>query len=163
MKIALYIGDHKKDTLIGRIGWALIRYTQTGKYRHVTHVEAIHEEYPDGTVSIASASLRDGGVRRKRVKLDSKNWLIVSVRRWDVEKSISHYRFTQGYAYDWRGALATKLPALGQFKNAYFCNEHVGAPFLRDSETFAPQQFAAICMSIGEDVTAEFFAQEGRA
>jgi hypothetical protein len=162
VKIALYIGEHKKDSLFGRIGWALIRYTQTGAYKHVTHVEAIHEEYPDGTVSIASASLRDGGVRRKRVKLDSKNWLIVSVRRWDAEKSISFYENTKNCEYDWRGALATKLPALGQRQSAYFCNEHVGAPFLQDSETFAPQQFAAVCMSIGEDVTLEFFAVEGR-
>ena len=162
MKIALYIGDHKKDTLTGRIGWALIRYTQTGKYKHITHAEAIHDEYADGTVLIASASLRDGGVRRKRVKLDAKNWLIVSVRRWDVEKSKLFYENTKNFAYDWRGALATKLPALGQKQSAYFCNEHVGAPFLQDSETFAPQQFAAICMSLGEDITTEFFSGEGR-
>lgn len=163
MKIALYIGNHEKDTWTGRLGWWLIRYTQTGKYQRVTHAEAIHEEYPDGTVLIASASLRDGGVRSKRVKLDPKNWLIVTVRRWEVEKSKALYELARDCPYDWRGALATKLPSLGQNELAYFCNEFVGAPFLEDSETFAPQQFAAICMSLGEDITELFFSVEGRS
>lgn len=156
MKVAHYIGDHAVDTLAVRLGWWLTRLAQKGPYGIITHTEAIHTEHGDGSVTIASASLRDGGVRSKRVILSPEHWLITDVWQWGVEDSLAHLKATEGCKYDWRGALALFLPG-SQDDNRSFCNEWVGAPFLEASGTFSPSQFAAVCLSIGQDVTAEFF------
>lgn len=156
MLIALYIGNHRADGILARIGWAATRLFQKGPYGHITHCEAIHAEHADGTVTIASSSLRDGGVRSKRVRLDQAHWLVVDVPQWDVERSEDFLAETVGAKYDWRGAVATVF--LGSQQTAcWFCNEWVAAPFIRASGTFGPNHFAAICLSLGRDVTAEFF------
>ena len=156
MKVALYIGNHSSDSFAVRAGWWLTRNTQKGEFGNVTHAEAIHAEHGDGTVSIASASLRDKGVRGKQVALERGNWLIADVSLWDVRRSVDLLQQTQGSPYDWRGALATRLP--GRHDDvAWFCNEWVAQPFVKESWTFGPHQFAALCMSIGRDVTEDFF------
>lgn len=156
MKVAFYIGDHSADGHMARLGWRITRCVQKGPYGHVTHCEAIHAEHPDGSVTIASASLRDGGVRAKRVTLDPVHWWIVDVPQWDVVRSEDFLAETAGMKYDWRGAIATVF--LGaQDAARWFCNEHVAAPFLRASGTFGPNHLTAICLSLGRDVTAEFF------
>lgn len=162
MLTAHFIGNHDKDTLLVRAGWAITRSVQRGTYANVTHCEAIHAEHDDGTVTIASASLRDGGVRTKRVKLNPAHWLIVDVPAWDVQQSIDWFAFNDGVRYDLRGALATVL-LFGHDENGYFCNEAVGSPFMRDPAIFGPAQFASLCMSFGRDVTAEFFTSRERA
>ena len=156
MKVALYIGDHAADGLLARLGWWITRRVQKGPYAHVTHVEAIHDEHPDGSVTIASASLRDGGVRSKRAVLNPAHWLIIDVPLWDTQKSEDSLEETTGMGYDWRGALATCLPGAPD-ADRWFCNEWVGHPYLRGAETFGPHHFAAICLSLGTDVTEEFF------
>ena len=156
MKVAHYIGDHAQDTTLVRLGWWLTRRGQKGPYSDVTHAEAIHAEHSDGSVTIASASLRDKGVRPKRVRLDRRNWLIVDVPAWDVALSVDLLGRTRGSRYDSRGALATMLPG-SQDPERWFCNEWVGAPFLKASGTFCPAQFAAITLSLGRDVTDDFF------
>ncbi|MDB5885018.1 MAG: hypothetical protein JWR74_1189 [Polaromonas sp.] len=156
MKVALYIGDHAADGLMARLGWWVTRLVQKGAYGHVTHCEAIHAEHDDGSVTIASASLRDGGVRSKRVKLDPAHWWIVDVPQWDAARSIDFLAETVGMKYDLRGAVATVF--LGSQDAArWFCNEHVAAPFLRSSGTFGPHHLTAICLSLGDDITDEFF------
>lgn len=156
MKVALYIGDHADDGLMARIGWWLTRKVQKGPYAGVTHVEAIHAEHNDGSVTIAGASLRDGGVRAKRTQLNPDHWLIVDIPQWDINRSRALFGCTDGDAYDWRGAIATVF--LGSPEDGkWFCNEHVGYPFLKASATFGPNHFAAICLSLGKDITEEFF------
>ena len=156
MKISLYVGDHAKDDWLARFGWAITRYTQKGPYGDVTHVEAIHAEHADGTVTMASASLRDGGVRAKTVRLNPAHWMIADVPQWDVQDSIDFLAQTNGAPYDWRGAWATRLPGSGD-DSAWFCNEWVSAPFLQASDTFGPHHLASICLSLGRDVTQAFF------
>lgn len=156
MKVALYVGEHSGDSFAARAGWWLTRNTQKGAFGNVTHTEAIHAEHSDGTVTIAGASLRENGVRAKQVALNSSHWRIVDVGWWDVQRSVALLAETNGLPYDWRGALATRLP--GRHDNsAWFCNEWVGYPFLRESWTFGPHQFAAVCLSIGRDITETFF------
>lgn len=156
MKVALFVGDHAADSLLVRIGSWLTQLVQKGPYGHVTHCEAIHAEHDDGSVTIASASVRDGGVRSKQIRLNPAHWWIVDVPQWDVAKSIYFLADTDGEKYDWRGAIATVF--LGSQDNSrWFCNEHVAAPFILASGTLSPSQFAAIVLSLGQDVTAEFF------
>lgn len=156
MLIAHYIGDHGGDGWLSRIGVALVRFAQKGPYGHVTHAEAIHAVHEDGSVTMASASLMDGGVRSKRLTLNPAHWLITDVPQWDVRDSIDFFAESKGWPYDWRGALATVMPG-SQDGDAAFCNEWVAAPYLKASGTFGPHHFCAICMSIGVDVTEQFF------
>lgn len=157
MLVAHYIGAHKGDTLAARLGWACVRAVQRGEFKRVTHSESILAEHDDGTVTIASSSLRDGGVRAKRVSLKPGHWLIADVPQWDVLRALELLDETEGMPYDLFGAMATVLPTR-QKSGSYFCSEWVAAPFLRSPQTFGPAQLAAITMSIGRDVTAEFFA-----
>lgn len=156
MKIAHYIGDHAGDSLTVRAGWWITRKVQKGIYACTTHVEAIHEEHSDGSVTIASSSLRDGGVRTKRVVLNPMHWCIVDVLMWDVQQSIALMSHTHGAKYDLRGAIATAFIGSPQ-TGRYFCNQWVGFPYLQASATFGPHHFHAICLSLGSDVTEDFF------
>lgn len=157
MLIAHYTGNHNADGLMSRIGVALIRLGQKGPYGHVTHTEAIHALHKDGSVTMASASLLDGGVRAKRLTLNPAHWLVTDVPQWSTQRSIELLAATEGLPYDLRGAMATLLPGTSS-PQKYFCNQWVGAPFLRASATFGPHHFCAICMSIGTDVTDRFFS-----
>lgn len=157
MKIAHYIGTHAKDGLSSRLGWACTRSVQRGEYKKVTHVEAILAEHSDGSLTIASSSLRDGGVRAKYARLTPGSWIIADVPEWSVEKSWQWLWKTEGKPYDLFGALATVFPTK-QNRSQYFCTEWVAAPFLHSPQIFGPAQLAAITFSIGKDVTEEFFA-----
>ena len=157
MLVAHYIGAHRGESLHVRLGWAAVRAVQRGEYRRVTHVESILEEHDDGSVTIASSSLRDGGVRAKRATLKPGQWLISDVPMWDVESALALLDATAGMDYDLFGAMATVLPTR-QAGRRYFCSEWVATPYLRSPHTFGPAHLAAITMSIGRDVTAEFFA-----
>lgn len=152
MLTAHYIGRHTGDTLSVRAGWGVVRAVQRGPWRRATHVEAIHAVHDDGTVTIASSSLREGGVRSKRTKLTAGNWLVVDVPQWDVADSIALLDQTRGAPYDTLGAVATVLP-LRQRAEQWFCTEWVAAPYLRASGLFGPAQLAAITLSLGTDVT----------
>ena len=158
MKICLFIGDHAADSLSVRMGAAITRKVQKGPYGIVTHCEAIHDEYSDGQVLIASSSIRDGGVRDKRVMLNPAHWWVVDVPQWVSSMSLDLFQRTRGAPYDLRGAVATVF--LGSPKEGcWFCSEWVAQPYIKASATFSPSQFSAICLSLGKDVTAEFFAE----
>jgi hypothetical protein len=149
VKIALFIGNHTKDTPSVRLGWWLTRLVQKGDYRNVTHVEAILAEHEDGSVTIGSASLRDGGVRMKKCHLNPEHWDIVDVPQWDAEKANQWFIEHDGEPYDWRGAFASCMPFSWGEWDEWFCNGAVGASVgLKCPEIFGPSQFAAICHSL---------------
>jgi hypothetical protein len=161
MKLAFYIGEHAEDTLMVRAGWWITKFVQKGPYSHVTHVEAIHTEYSDGSVFIASSSIRDNGVRGKRVKLNPAHWMIVDMPQWDTLLSVNFLEHTKYAPYDWRGAIATCMPG-HENDNSWFCNEWVAYPYLKSSSNFGPHQLAAICLSMGTNVTFDFFKPDNR-
>lgn len=160
MLIAHYVGNHAGDDLLARAGWYLTRNTQRGQYKDVTHVEAILGTWSDGKVDIGSASLRDGACVRikERVALVPGNWRIAKVDTWSMAKSLEWFAAHRGEPYDWRGALATRIPGHSQ-AGAWFCNQAVAAPFLKEPQTFGPHHFAAITFSLGVDWTEQFFAE----
>lgn len=158
MLVAHYVGDHAKDALSVRLGWAATRMVQKGRFGIVTHCEAVLHSYGQGVADIASSSLRDGGVRiKERVRLDPTHWLIADVPMWSAALSEDWFGEHDGELYDWRGAWATVMP--GHHRSGErFCNEAVGASVgLLEPHTFTPAQFAAICFTLGRDVTAQFF------
>lgn len=157
MKTALYIGNHSGDTLSVRLGWAATRFVQRGAYRRVTHTELILDELADGSVVLASASLRDGGVRVKTARLTAGNWLIVDVPSWSAARAKEWFYEYNGEGYDLRGALTTVLPGRHE-SDRWFCNEACAASVgIKEPHLFGPAQYAAIAMSLGSDVTNDFF------
>lgn len=160
MIIAHYIGNHAKDTLAVRAGWAVTRAVQRGTYKAVTHCESIHTLNTDGTVTIASSSVRDHGVRTKRnVRLTPGHWLIADVPQFSLARSVDWFAFNNATPYDWRGALATVLPGT-QSEHGWFCNEAVAASVgFKDPQIYGPAQWAAITFSMGRDWTEEFFGR----
>jgi hypothetical protein len=157
VKTALYIGDHSGDAIKVRLGWALTRMVQRGTYQRVTHTEMILIEETNGTVMLASSSLRDGGVRIKRTELNPAHWIIADVPNWSLEQSFDWFEKHQGEKYDLRGALATVLPG-SQYSDRWYCNEACAASVgFKEPQLFGPAQYAAIALSLGTDITKEFF------
>ena len=157
MLIAHFVGDHEKDTWLTRAGWALTRLAQKGPLDVVTHCEAIHAEHFDGSVDIASASLRDGGVRGKNATLNPLHWLITDVPVWSVQQSQAWFAEHDGEKYDVRGAWALFLPGQAD-PTRQFCTKAVAASVgIVTPECFSPAVFAAVCLSFGRDVTVDFF------
>ena len=143
-----YVGNHAQDRIVVRAGWAITRSVQRGEFRKVTHVEACFGFSESGCAHIGSASLRDGGVRPKKVYLKNENWVAIDVPTWDADKSRIFIEEHTGELYDTRGAIATAL--LGtQDEDRWFCNEIVGASVgLVSPEVFGPAQFMAIAASM---------------
>ena len=157
MLIALFVGDHNADIWPVRLGWWLTRVAQKGRFGDVTHCEAILAG-DASAATIASSSVRDGGVRIKhRVQMNPEHWRIVDVPQWSAASAAQWFAQHMSQPYDWRGAWAIFLP--GHHKSdSWFCNEAVGASVgLLEPHTFSPAVFAAACLSFGREVTAEFF------
>ena len=122
MIILGYIGDHSTDTLSVRLGWGITRWVQRGQYRQVTHTESVLRGTNYKCCTIASSSVRDGGVRIKRnVTLSKGNWIAVDVPSWDVWLAVTWVTARLGAKYDWLGALATRIFWLRGAVNKYFC------------------------------------------
>lgn len=163
MKIALYIGDHKNDTLIVRLGWWLTLLTQKGSM--VTHGEVIVSENDDGTVDIASATLRKetkngkSGVRiKKNVKLQRGKWKIIDVPAFDKSRALDWFINHEGLGYDKRGAFASILPIWWSSKDKYFCYQSIcNSVGIGCGEGFTGPVFEAMLLRFGNDVTQDFF------
>lgn len=159
MKIACYIGDHAKDSIPTRIGWAGTRIVQKGLYAQVTHTEAILSVHDDGTVDIGSATLRENRVRvKERVRLNPRHWLIANVPHWDVEAARAWFIEHDAERYDIRGAFASWTPIMWQRENQWFCSESIAAAVgMKTPSLYGPSLLADVAFSQGRDVTAEFF------
>lgn len=165
MKVALYIGDHTKDTPGVRLGWWLTRMVQKGEFSNVTHVEAILAEHEDGSVTIGSATLRKeppknkSGVRTKKTHLTKGHWRIVDMPMWDVVEARQWFVDHDEEEYDDRGAFASCMPFSWAQFGKWFCNAAVGASGKQKSaKHFGPSLFAAMCFTFGTEVTDEFFS-----
>lgn len=148
MIILGYVGDHAQDSLAMRLGWAATRLVQRGEFARVTHVEGYYGADDQGRSIIASASLRDGGVRVKPASLTREHWLAAEVPCWDAKRSLAFILPHVGEKYDTRGALATVFLS-GQDADRWFCNEIVGASVgLISPDIFGPAQFMALALSM---------------
>lgn len=155
-----YIGNHRKDTLSARLGWALVRMAQAGEmFKRVTHCEAaLIGKASD--VTMGGASLREGGVRIKRAALTPGHWVVLDVPSWDSATAWKAIVALQGRRYDWRGAAATVLWFLPHSRSAWFCSELLAhAAGLVDAHRYKPATLFALAASLPgtRDITAEFF------
>jgi hypothetical protein len=163
MKVLAFVGQHSKDDLTARLGWAIVRLAQLGAtYKRSTHVEALLAG-PWYSASIGSASLRDGGVRVKRdVRLNPAHWIALErPLHADYEASLQDwFAGHRGEPYDLFGAIGSVVPALVRHGNGkWFCTEAVAAA-LRYSmpHTLCPAAFYLAEIGRGAiDVTQDFF------
>lgn len=160
MIILGFVGDHAKDTLMVRLGWALTRWVQRGAHKQVTHTESVLSGTHYKHCTIASSSARDGGVRIKEgVALTKGNWVAVDVPCWDMATAIAWFSARLGCRYDWLGAVGSVVFFIPGTFNKYFCNNATGDAFIQESKQYPPAKFWAIALSMpgSRDVTDEFF------
>lgn len=167
MIILGYIGNHAKDTLPVRLGWALTRLVQTGEFKRVTHTECVHAGNNYKLCTIASSSARDKGVRTKPdIALTKGNWIAYDVPQWAIAPSQAWFKAYDGCDYDWLGAAGTKLHFLRGLQYSierFFCNETspkaLPAPYLANSHEYTPSEFFELLVHRfgAGDVTDLFF------
>lgn len=76
-----------------------------------------------------SSSARDGGVRCKRIDLDSGHWdvLDLHLKHEQVTAALAWYQEHQGAAYDYLGIARFVAPFIGHGRTRWECFESVGA------------------------------------
>lgn len=104
----------------GEIGNALIRWWTRSPY---SHCELLLE---DGYAY--SSSIRDGGVRRKIIDLDSGHWDVIDIPWADNKKIYNYYLLSMHDKYGWLDLLHSQVfnTALDQ-PRAAFCSEWCAA------------------------------------
>lgn len=86
-----------------------------------SHCE-IAVEVVEGLPYCYSSSPRDGGVRRKIMKLPKEKWDLIPLPYTRGQKVEDFYQKTRGKKYDFLGAIGCVLP-LRQKPSRYYCSE----------------------------------------
>lgn len=97
---------------------ALIRLLTKGVYSHCE----IAILRADGRYDCYSASIRDGGVRHKVMRLPTDRWDLQAIDHLQSHNVLSHYRLTKRHRYDTLGALGVVFLS-PQSHTKSFCSE----------------------------------------
>lgn len=114
IQLALYKGPPS-----GVTHWAAHIAVCVGTISKYSHVELVI----DGVCY--SSSVRDGGVRSKRIDLDCK-WDVIEIK-CDAQRAINWFRAHEGEGYDWPGIARFALPVIHHRRKKWFCSEAVAA------------------------------------
>lgn len=168
-----YVGDHKDDGLLARVGYALIRLGQVGqKYGRATHCEALIEG-DWWAATIAGASLRDGAQVRVKpgVALNPAHWVVLDVPLWDGPAAARWFDAHQGTPYSMLGAAASASMAVGLLvlllrrpvaTLGQWCSRALGdAAAVDGAEDMSVSELMAVALALPgtRDVTADFFGR----
>lgn len=131
MKLALYKGK-------GLPGNAITRFWTKSIYSHCELVIDGH---------CYSASFMDGGVRKKRINLNSGRWDVFDIPWADEEHALDFFEKTQGSKYDWLGIFGSQmLNRRSQHDHRFFCSEWVGdAVKIPTPEIHSPHTIGLLC------------------
>lgn len=120
LSIAFYIGKSRENPNL-RFWDKLICFFDGSKF---SHAELVLMNYADGTSLCASSSVRDGGIRFKRMKLTHEHWEIIPIygdrgyaTRWMTRR--------EGKKYDFLGLIRTYFNWAPDNQKRYFCSEAV--------------------------------------
>lgn len=117
MKLALYRGP-AQDLAHKIAHWAVCTFTGS----IYSHCEVVINGV------CWSASARDGGVRGKKVDLNSGRWDVIDLpAQMDEAAAVAWFMEHDGAAYDWAGVLRFALPFLPQRRGQWFCSEACAA------------------------------------
>ena len=145
--LALYHG-HRGGT--GLKVWAarftdwLTRILTRGRYSHCEIAIKLAGQDSEPQYECYSASLRDGGVRRKAMPLPSAKWDLIELPDSVGERLHGLWEETQGQSYDLPGAFGVVF-GLRENRRRWFCSEWVGKALgLAESWRFSPNDLAVI-------------------
>ena len=145
--LALYKGN--RDGTGWRV-WAarftdgLTRILTRGRYSHCELAVRIPETAGGQEYECYSASLRDGGVRRKIMPLPSAKWDLIELPDSVGGRLETLWSQTQGQGYDLPGAFGVVF-GLRENRKRWFCSEWVGKALgLAESWRFSPNDLAVI-------------------
>jgi hypothetical protein len=89
-----------------------------GRFSHVERVVKV----PDGTYTGLSSSVRDGGVRAKKIDFENGHWVFVCVPG-DPMQGVARFNALLGKPYDYLGLAGFVLPLWLRVSWAWFCSE----------------------------------------
>lgn len=118
--LALYKGRKKGSNLtalLARFSDWLTRKLTKGEYSHCEIVLV-----NDGLSLCYSASVRDGGVRKKEMILDHEKWDLITLEKVSEFQVRQYFEKTKGAKYDFWGALGIVF-GIKQKRSKFFCSE----------------------------------------
>ena len=124
----------------------LTRVLTRGQYSHCEIAMRLPENDETGAAlyDCYSASIRDGGVRWKRMPLPSAKWDLIALPDSVGERLHGLWQETQGQGYDLPGAFGVVF-GLRENRRRWFCSEWVGKALgLAESWRFSPNDLAVI-------------------
>lgn len=131
VQLAMYKGK-------GQVGNALIRWWTGSIYSHCELVVA---------GICYSASAMDGGVRRKRIDLDSGNWDLIGLPWADADAVELYFSRTDHHRYGWPSLIASQLLNRNRTGAAsQFCSEWCASALgLPSAAIYSPATLAELC------------------
>ena len=145
--LALYHG-HRGGT--GWRVWAarftdgLTRILTRGRYSHCEIAIRLAGQDSEPQYECYSASLRDGGVRRKTMPLPADKWDLIPLPDSVGGRLETLWSQTQNQGYDLPGAFGVVF-GLPENRRRWFCSEWVGKALgLSESWRFSPNDLAVI-------------------
>ena len=122
----------------------LTRILTRGRYSHCEIAVRLPETADGQKYECYSASLRDGGVRRKTMPLPSAKWDLIELPDSVGERLHGLWEETKGQGYDLPGAFGVVF-GLRENRKRWFCSEWVGKALgLAESWRFSPNDLAVI-------------------
>jgi hypothetical protein len=132
VQLAMYKGK-------GQIGNAGIRWWTDSKYSHC-------ELVIDG--NCFSASMMDGGVRFKKINLDSNNWDLYTLHWVNDQDVLKYFQDTRNNKYGWSSLITSQLFNRNTKEDSrQFCSQWCAAAMkLPNPATYSPATLKDICL-----------------
>lgn len=150
--LALYKGNKTgwhPTALMARLADLAVRKLTNGKFSHC-EIAVCHESYTDKYTQdiyydCYSASIRDGGVRKKEISLEDGKWDLIRLDNVTEAKIKAYFEQTKGKPYDWFGALGI-IFGIPHARRKFFCSEWCFNAITRGSDgwRFSPNDLAVI-------------------
>lgn len=105
-----------------------------------SHCE-IAVEVVEGMPYCYSSSPRDGGVRRKIMKLPQENWDLIPLPYTSGQEIEDFYQKTRGKKYDFLGAVGVVIP-IREKPNRWYCSEWCYQAITGEHEQLSPNALA---------------------
>lgn len=140
--LACYKGKTKKH--LHRLCDKITKFFTRGQYSHCEIVV-----FERNQCYCYSSSIRDGGVRIKKMDLNPEHWDFFALPYLEYHQLYNYFNATVGSGYDLWGALGC-VAGLRQHKSKYFCSEWCFNAIFQSEQgwRFSPSQLADIVKSL---------------
>lgn len=120
VQLAFYKGPPEPDDLIHAVTHTAIKLRTWSKY---SHAELVIDGYS------YSSSVRDKGVRRKRIRFNPDRWDVIDIdpSRINIEYALYFFALYDGSPYDWLNIIRYVIPFVNQAEGKFVCFEFIGA------------------------------------